>query len=427
MASSQTGDFLQHLRRALLERDGAGRTDGQLLDDYLSRGDQAALAALVYRHAPMVWGVCRRVLRDDHAAEDAFQATFLVLVRKAASIASPELLANWLYGVAHQTALKARATTAKRWARERQVSQMPEPAVTEQNLGNDWQPLLDQELSRLPGMYRVAIVLCDLEGKTRAEAAQQLGVPHGTLAARLARGREMLGKRLRRRGVAISATTLALVLSRQTVAAAATLPAPLVSATIRSLVSVGTSLAGGIPAHVVALAEQTARGMSRAVLKPIAALVLGLGLLATAGLATHQLGGTTPQVEPVRHSAPPAPPLVVAPQQRLQGVWLVVAAELDGVKNFDQGKGHDRIVFAGDQATYFAPRKKFVGRFRLDTSKTPSAIDIEFDSGGVLKGIYQFDGTRLRLCWTKGGVRPASFDTSIGEILTFLYTYEKQP
>src|SRR6202040_1614711 len=104
----------QHLRRAALLRDGARLTDGQLLDDYLSRHEETALAALVYRHAPMVWGVCRRVLRDHHDAEDAFQATFLVLARRAASIASPELLANWLYGVAHQTAIKARATVTKR-------------------------------------------------------------------------------------------------------------------------------------------------------------------------------------------------------------------------------------------------------------------------------------------------------------------------
>src|SRR5262249_55553423 len=158
--------------------------------------DEATLATLVRRHGPMVWGVCRRVLHNYHDAEDAFQATFLVLVRKAASIASPGLLANWLYGVAHQTALKARATAAKRRARERQVTEMPEPALSERPLWDDLQPLLEKELSRLPDKYRVAIVLCDLEGKTRKEASRQLGVPEGTLAARLARGRGMLAKRL---------------------------------------------------------------------------------------------------------------------------------------------------------------------------------------------------------------------------------------
>src|SRR5262249_44051123 len=124
------------MRRAMLRHYGAGLTDGQLLEHYLRRRDEAALAALVQRHGPMVWSVCRRVLSNYHDAEDAFQATFLVLVRRAASIASPELLANWLYGVAHQTARKARATVAKRKVRERQVAEMPEPAVAEQDLWN---------------------------------------------------------------------------------------------------------------------------------------------------------------------------------------------------------------------------------------------------------------------------------------------------
>src|SRR5262245_18867053 len=134
MATGELSGVIQVLRRATLLRDGAGLTDGQLLGDYLSRRDQAALAALVRRHEPMVWGVCRSVLRNYHDAEDAFPATFLVLVRKAAAIASPELLANWLYGVAYQTARKARSTLARRKARERQVAEMPEPAPVEQDL-----------------------------------------------------------------------------------------------------------------------------------------------------------------------------------------------------------------------------------------------------------------------------------------------------
>src|SRR5262245_39479638 len=129
MATSPMSEVIHHLRRTVLLPDGAGLTDGQLLEGFLSRRDEAARAALVRRHGPMVWGVCRRVLRSYHDAEDAFQATFLVLVRKAASIVPRETVANWLYGVAHQTALKARATAARRRTRERQVAQMPEPAA----------------------------------------------------------------------------------------------------------------------------------------------------------------------------------------------------------------------------------------------------------------------------------------------------------
>src|SRR5438552_8623356 len=227
MATGQLNGVLQHLRRAMLLRAGPGRTDGQLLKDYLSRRDETALAALVLRHGAMVWGVCRRVLSNYHDAEDAFQATFLVLVRRAASIASPELLANWLYGVAHQTAMKARATAAKRKVRERQVTDMPEPAVVEQDLWNDLQPLLDQELSRLPDISRVVIVLCDLEGKTRKEAARHLGLPEGTIGSRLARARAMLAKRLAQRGVTVSGGALAAVPAQN--AASAGVPESMVS------------------------------------------------------------------------------------------------------------------------------------------------------------------------------------------------------
>src|SRR6476660_5672116 len=138
MPSSPLDPVIQRLRAAG-ERDGAGSPDGELLTRFLSQRDDEALAALVHRHAPMVWGVCRRVLRNHHDAEDAFQATFLVLVRKAASIVPRQMVANWLYGVAHQTALNARATAAKRKGRERQLTEMPEPAVAEQDHWRDLQ------------------------------------------------------------------------------------------------------------------------------------------------------------------------------------------------------------------------------------------------------------------------------------------------
>src|SRR5262249_38717409 len=193
-------------------------------------------------------------LRNHHDAEDAFQATFLVLVRKAASVRPREMVGNWLYGVAHQTALKARQTAAKQRARARQVADMPEPAAKEQGLGSDLQAALDQELSRLPDMYRAAIVLCDLEGKTRKEAARQLGVPDGTLAARVARARTMLAKRLARHGLIVPGGALAGALAQQ--AASAGVPAAVVVSTTRAVTPVAVDRgadAGLVSAKVAAL------------------------------------------------------------------------------------------------------------------------------------------------------------------------------
>jgi RNA polymerase sigma factor (sigma-70 family) len=273
---------IQHLRNIARLQAAGERTDGQLLESFVSRRETAAIEALVRRHGPMVWGVCRRILRNHHDAEDAFQATFLVLVRKAATVMPREMVGNWLYGVAHQTALKARATRAKRQTRERQVADMPEPAVTEPGLWRDLQPVLDQELSRLPDKYRVAIVLCDLEGKTRKEAARQLGCPEGTVAGRLARARIMLAKRLTRRGVALSGGALAAVLSQQ--AASAGAPTSVVVSTIKaaSLLAAGKAAAtGAISVKVAALTEGVMKAMLFTKLKTVLAVVLILGFVAT--------------------------------------------------------------------------------------------------------------------------------------------------
>ena len=148
---------------------------------------------------------------NHHDAEDAFQATFLVLVRKAADVPR-QAVANWLYGVARQTAVRVRATAAKRGRRETQVVNMPEPTVPEVR-DADLQAVLDEELSRLPDHYRGVVVLCDLEGMTRKEAARQLGIPEGSVASRLARARVMLAKRLTQRGVVFSGGSVAAVLS----------------------------------------------------------------------------------------------------------------------------------------------------------------------------------------------------------------------
>jgi RNA polymerase sigma factor (sigma-70 family) len=287
MATSHRIDVIPHIRRAVLLRDGAGLTDGELLESYLRSREEMAFAALVQRHGPMVWGVCRRLLGNHHDAEEAFQATFLVLVHKAASIVPREMVANWLYGVAHQTALKARALAARRRMRERQVEQMPEP-YREQDIQDDLRPLLDLELSRLPDKYRAVIVLCDLEARTRQEVARQLGLPEGTVASRLATARTMLGKRLVRRGVVLSGGALATALAQG--AATAEVPASVVSSTIQAanLFAAGGALAVAMKsARVAALTEGVLKTMLRSrfgklmmLLGTLAILVPGLVLSA---------------------------------------------------------------------------------------------------------------------------------------------------
>lgn len=278
MQNSQMSAVFRQLRSTVMLQDGAGLTDGQLLEGYISHREEAALAALVHRHGPMAWGVCRRVLRNYHDAEDAFQATFLVLVRKAASIASRELLANWLYGVAYHTALKARTSAARRQARESQVLEMPEPEAAPADERHDLQPLLDQELSRLPDKYRIPIVLCDLEGKTRKQAAGQLGCPEGTVAGRLARARVLLAKRLARHGLAFSGGAFAAVLAPA--AASASVPPAVLSSTIQAATLFAAGQAA-LSVKVAALAEGVLKTMLLNKLKGVlAALVLVVGLIA---------------------------------------------------------------------------------------------------------------------------------------------------
>src|SRR4051794_35361497 len=207
MATSALAELIHQLRGTVRPRDGS--TDGQLLEEYIRTRDEAAVTALVQRYGPMVWGACRRVLGNDHDAEDAFQATFLVLARKATSIRPREMVANWLFGVAHRTALKAKVMAAKRYAREMQVLTMPEPEAAKQESWGNLNALIDQELANLPAKYRIAVVLCDLEGMKGKDVARHLRIPEGTLASRLRTARVMLAKRLARRGVTVSGGGLA--------------------------------------------------------------------------------------------------------------------------------------------------------------------------------------------------------------------------
>lgn len=316
MANSQTNIVIDHLRRAVVAGREPDLTDGQLLECFLSRRDEAAVTTLVRRHGPMVWATCCRLLSNHHDAEDAFQATFLVLVRKAASIMPRDMVANWLYGVAHQTALKARALAATRQAREKQVHEMPESeAGAEPDLWHDLQTVLDQELSRLPDKYRVAVALCDLEGRCRKDAARQLKIPEGTLSSRLTTARKMLAKRLARHGLVVSAVALATVLSQH--ALSASVPTSVLSSTIKaaSQFVLGQTAAGvGVKASVATLAKGMLKAMLLKKIKAVtvAVLILIVACLGAAVVTHRALGGQTngrerPPTKPDQKQVEPGP------------------------------------------------------------------------------------------------------------------------
>ncbi len=280
MATRSLNTVIQHIHRMVPLPDGAEMTDGQLLESFISWKNEAAFAALVSRHGPMVLGVCRRLLPNHHDAEDAFQATFLVLARKAASVRPRDRVANWLHGVAYRTALKARTQSAKRHVRERQVSELPEPAVVPPDTRTDLRDLIDREVSRLPDAYRLPIILCYLEARSIKEATRQLGWPQGTLAGRLARARQLLAKRLTQRGLALTGGSLALARTGQ--AAPACVPQALAVATFEAAVAcaLGKVTAGTISAPVAALTEGVANVMMLTKLKAGMLLLIALGVVA---------------------------------------------------------------------------------------------------------------------------------------------------
>ncbi len=281
MTSCPLTRVVHHLRRAASVRDANALSDGELLGRFVAGRDETAFALLVQRHGPMVLGVCRRVLGNVHDAEDAFQATFLVLVRRATSVLPRDLVGNWLYGVAYRTALEARTTRARRKLKEVQVSVRPgvqdtcDVAAEREELAR-----LDRELAQLPDRYRAAIVLCDLEGKTHREAARLLGCPEKTLSTRLLRARKRLAQRL--------GGSLAAVLSTE--AARANVAVPLVHSTIEAALAVAAGQAADAvaSARVAGLAEGVVKSMLLNRLKTLAVVLGVLGLLALgAGFLPH--------------------------------------------------------------------------------------------------------------------------------------------
>jgi RNA polymerase sigma factor (sigma-70 family) len=302
MARVELQSAVQHLRKVIGAAVADDASEGQLLQRFVTQGDEAAFTALVQRHSALVYAVCRRVLQQDQDAEDALQATFLILARKAGSIHKRQALGSWLHGVAYRTALSARKSVCRRRHHEEKARQrLPESPATEAAL-RELQTLLDAEVNGLPERFRAPFILCCWEGKSRAEAAQELGWKEGTVSSRLAQARDRLRRRLARRGVTLTAALSACALAAPECPASG----PMLATISRSAAAFASDRgAGTLPAHIVALAEGVLHPMSKfkvalAMTICVATVLLGSGI----GGIVHGTSFAEPRNAPTAEGKP---------------------------------------------------------------------------------------------------------------------------
>jgi len=416
MASGRIGQVVRGLSAGADD----ALSDAQLLERFIVRREQDAFEALLRRHGPLVFGVCRRILHNESDAEDAFQATFLVLARKAATLQRRELLSNWLYGVAYRTALRARSLSARRLAREKEMAR---PEAVRGEPANDRLDRLDQEVSRLPDQYRMPIVLCELQGKSYKEAARLLGWPEGTLAGRLSRARALLARRLGRGGATLSGAALTAALGRS---AEAAVPARLGAMTAQAAVAGGREIAAGlISARVAALVEATMKTFLLDRLRVVLALMRLLALAGAGVLAASRPSAREPrpgEEKAVRQEAPrggePAPrtdrhgdPLPQGAVARL-GTWrmrhrgpvscLVLSPE---GKQLVSGGSADHLVRIWDAATGRELRHSPAG-VGGSTGLAISPDGKQIVSAGDIEGLRVLDAKTGRLLRRIGDQTP---------------------
>jgi RNA polymerase sigma factor (sigma-70 family) len=450
MATHPVLDFLRRLKPA----DPARQTpDAELLARFVVSRNEAAIAELVQRHGPLVWRLCVRVLGEAADAEDAFQAAFLVLARRAASVSRPELLANWLYGVAYRTALKVRDER-----RRRQIPLQEERAVNnttplDEASRRELRERLDSELSQLPDRYRVPIVLHFLEGHTQEEVARMLGCPRPTIATRLTRACERLRTRLLHRGLTLSTGALGAALAEE---ASAALPLTLLEATVHAapLFAAGGSILA--PQAAAAVAEGVLQTMFLIKIKfafagvlLVAVVAAGVSVLASQGLTPDHPG----QPEAFAPKAGARDDVVEKELEKLQGTWVLTAVEWDGKAPAPQDVTSDARREWSIRGNKFTDGqvgdqfKKSTGFLRIDARQTPRTMDLSpteaFQPAETAYSIYDVQGDTLKVAqWgrvivpgqadkkpdreSKPGERPREFKTNLdsGVIITF---WKKKP
>ncbi len=354
--------LIGHLRHALGQPDAGGLDDAELLKRWLTRRDQAAFEVLVWRYGPMVLNVCQRLLHHRQDIEDAFQATFLIFVRKAASIRKREGVGGWLYRVAYRVAVRAGSTKRRQQQREHSLGAVPAVDAGSDLDWGDVRPVLDEEIHRLALRYRAPFLLCYLQGRTNAEAARELGCPEGTVASRLARARELLRQRLLRRGITAGSAGFAFLLARNGLAVE--LPETLARGTVKAALGLagGTAASRLVPSSAVYLTEGVLRTMFLKKVKMAALFILVVGVLGGSGLVYGLLAQEPPaprtseSPSPEGAQSPRAPNLagVFSPQE---GILVFLGTPLKA----DEKVPAERIgtVKLGDQVVKY--RKLRVG------------------------------------------------------------------
>jgi RNA polymerase sigma factor (sigma-70 family) len=399
---------LQQLRQLALTARSEELTDADLLQQFVRQRDELAFETLVHRHGALVLGVCRRLLRNRHDAEDAFQATFLVLARQAGSIRKPAALASWLHGVAQRTALTLRRATRRRRVKETQA--MPRTVESTADTAELYE-VLDHELAALPEKYRLAILLCDLEGMLHKQAARELGCAEGTLASRLVRGRRLLAARLTQRGLMFSGATLATLLASEAVPAG--VPAPLLT-TVTAL-AMGRAIASR---SVTTLTQGVLKMMLVNKLRAATALLLVLGAL-TAATGAFVLGQDRAQPE-ARKSTPPKLPKEAPAEAGLSDAEFIRKVCLDvrgslptdiEVHYFLQDRNQQKRTWLVDMLQQEAAR---MGKKQAAKPQDEADFPLSFPPGLAVRQQTEKDLARLQGEWeviefySKGRFIPAS-------------------